>query len=95
MSRKAGRKEGGRIRCNHENRASVGRNITTPGLRAGTGRVKTIRAHVRQLPIPPVLLTSAVTEPGPVREQFREWIERVWTEKDAVLAELLARTNEP
>ncbi|HET7706508.1 MAG TPA: acetyltransferase [Thermoanaerobaculia bacterium] len=60
-----------------------------------TGRVKTIRAHVRQLPIPPVLLTSAVTEPGPVREQFREWIERVWTEKDAVLAELLARTNEP
>lgn len=56
-----------------------------------TGRVKTIRAHVRQLPIPPVLLTSAVTEPGPVREQFREWIERVWTEKDAVLAELLER----
>jgi 1-acyl-sn-glycerol-3-phosphate acyltransferase len=56
-----------------------------------TGRVKSIRVHVRQLPIPPVLLTSAVTEPGPVREEFREWIERAWAEKDAVLSELLGK----
>lgn len=54
-----------------------------------TGRVRSIRVHVRQLPIPPLLLTSAVTEPGPLREQFREWIGGVWAEKDAVLGELL------
>ena len=54
-----------------------------------SGRVKSVQVRVRQLPVPPELLSAAVTEPGPVRDQFKEWIEGVWREKDAVLGDLL------
>jgi 1-acyl-sn-glycerol-3-phosphate acyltransferase len=59
-----------------------------------SGRVKSVRVRVRQLEVPPDLLTSAVTEPGPVRERFKEWIEGVWREKDDLLTSLLPLRTE-
>lgn len=53
------------------------------------GHVKSVRVSIRQLDVPPELLTRAVTEPGPVRDRFKAWIEEVWRQKDAVLTDLL------
>lgn len=50
-----------------------------------SGRVKRIKVHVRRLTVPAEFMTSAVTEPGPVRESFKVWIDQVWREKDALL----------
>jgi 1-acyl-sn-glycerol-3-phosphate acyltransferase len=49
-----------------------------------TGRIDRITIHVRRLDVPPEFMTSAVTEPGPVREQFKVWMDGVWREKDAL-----------
>lgn len=59
------------------------------------GRVRTVRVRIRQLDVPPELLTRAVTEAGPVRDRFKAWIEDVWRQKDAILAELLEPTVLP
>lgn len=54
-----------------------------------SGRVKRIKIHVRRLAVPAEFMTSAVTEPGPVRESFKVWIDQVWREKDALLDALI------
>jgi 1-acyl-sn-glycerol-3-phosphate acyltransferase len=51
-----------------------------------TGRVPKISVFVRRLEIPKEFFTFQITQPGPEREQFKSWIERIWTDKDAVLA---------
>ena len=54
------------------------------------GRVPRIVVRARRLEIPPELFGSAVTEPGPVREGLKEWIEGIWREKDELLDVLSA-----
>jgi len=56
-----------------------------------TGKADRITIRVRRLDVPPDFLTPAVTEQGPVREQFKAWIDQVWREKDEQLDQLLNR----
>ncbi len=61
-----------------------------------SGRVDRIVIRARRLEVPAQFLSAAVTEPGPVREEFKTWIDQVWREKDELLDELLkgaAATN--
>jgi len=50
-----------------------------------TGRVPTIRVHMRRLEVPPEFLTPEITEAGPARDRFKSWIDAIWREKDRVL----------
>jgi 1-acyl-sn-glycerol-3-phosphate acyltransferase len=58
-----------------------------------TGRVERIIIHARRLDVPAEFLTSAVTEPGDVRERFKVWIDQLWREKDARLDALLQSSD--
>jgi len=59
-----------------------------------TGRVGKITIHARRLDVPAEFLTSAVTEPGDVRERFKVWIDQRWREKDAELDALLRQSSD-
>ena len=48
------------------------------------GRVASVKVRARDLAVPPEFLTSAVVE-GPVRDAFKQWIRKVWAEKDGIL----------
>ncbi len=50
-----------------------------------SGRVRRVTVRARRLDVPPEFLTTAITEPGPTRDRFKEWIEQIWREKDALL----------
>ena len=50
-----------------------------------TGRVPRIVIRARSVEIPPAFFSSAVTEPGPVRDALKEWIDGMWREKDELL----------
>jgi 1-acyl-sn-glycerol-3-phosphate acyltransferase len=58
-----------------------------------TGRVEKITIHARRLDVPAEFMTSAVTEPGDVRERFKVWIDQRWREKDAQLDALLQSSH--
>ena len=52
------------------------------------GRVPHIIVRARRIEVPPEFLDKAVTEPGPVRDRFKGWLDQLWKEKD----ELIERT---
>lgn len=54
------------------------------------GKLDRVTVIARRVDVPPEFCSAAVTEPGPVRERFKEWIEGIWREKDALLTQLLA-----
>src|SRR5205823_4868486 len=54
-----------------------------------SGKVERVTVVARRIAVPPDFCTGAVTEAGPVRERFKEWIEQIWREKDALLDRLL------
>jgi 1-acyl-sn-glycerol-3-phosphate acyltransferase len=53
-----------------------------------SGRVPLVRVDIRRRPIPPDIVDDAITEPGPARERFRQWLDTIWEEKDRVLDEM-------
>lgn len=50
-----------------------------------TGHVREVRIRARRLEIPEEFFTAAVTEPGEVRDRFKEWVDSIWRDKDALL----------
>jgi 1-acyl-sn-glycerol-3-phosphate acyltransferase len=50
-----------------------------------TGRVEKISVRARRLPIPAEFFSAEITEPGPARDRFKQWIDAIWREKDALL----------
>jgi len=59
-----------------------------------TGRIARISIHARRIDVPAEFMTSAVTEPGEVRERFKIWIDQLWREKDAQLAAMLQPSSD-
>ncbi len=58
-----------------------------------TNRVRHVIVRARQLEIPPEVLTSTITEPGPARDRFKTWIEQRWSEKDALIERVLVESR--
>ena len=58
-----------------------------------SGQIPQITIRARRLDVPAELMTSAVTEPGDVRERFKVWIDQRWREKDAELEALLPSSH--
>ena len=54
------------------------------------GRVPEIRLRARQRPLPSELLGRDYQEDADFRERFQTWLNALWAEKDAELAQLLA-----
>ena len=42
--------------------------------------------RARRLAIPAEFFSAEITEPGPARDRFKEWIDALWREKDELLA---------
>ncbi len=53
-----------------------------------TNRIDQITVRARVLDVPPEFISAAITEPGPARERFREWIEQLWRDKDALIGQV-------
>ena len=53
-----------------------------------SGRIREVRAHVRTIPIPAEFLGGSYENDPVFRERFQAWINGLWAEKDARLAQL-------
>jgi 1-acyl-sn-glycerol-3-phosphate acyltransferase len=53
-----------------------------------SGRVHAVTVHVRQREIPPELLAGDYLADRAFRARMQEWVQALWSEKDALLAEL-------
>ena len=51
-------------------------------------RVSEIRVHIRQLPIPKEFISGDYENDAEFRARFQEWISALWTEKDALIAQM-------
>ena len=54
-----------------------------------SGRVPLVRVDIRRRPIPPEIVDQTITEPGPARDRFRQWIDGMWEDKDKTLDEMV------
>jgi 1-acyl-sn-glycerol-3-phosphate acyltransferase len=54
------------------------------------GRVRQIRVHVRQLPIPPDFFRGDYENDAEFRARFQAWISALWAEKDELITRLQA-----
>jgi 1-acyl-sn-glycerol-3-phosphate acyltransferase len=52
------------------------------------GELTEVRITVREIDVPREFRTDAITEPGPVRDRFREWVNDLWRDKDELMAEM-------
>jgi 1-acyl-sn-glycerol-3-phosphate acyltransferase len=59
-----------------------------------TNKVEWIKVLARPIDVPFQHVDAAVTEPGPAREQFKEWVENLWRKKDAEIGRLLHPHNQ-
>lgn len=55
-----------------------------------SGGIDRISVRARRFEIPTEFLNDRITEPGPERDNFKEWIEQIWREKDELLSRLTA-----
>lgn len=55
-----------------------------------SGRIDRVAVRARCVDIPAEFLTDRITEPGPERDSFKQWVEETWREKDDLLARLTA-----
>jgi 1-acyl-sn-glycerol-3-phosphate acyltransferase len=56
-----------------------------------TNKLPWIRIIGRRIDVPEELRSDAITEPGPAREHFKQWVDRIWREKD----QQIARAHKP
>jgi len=52
-----------------------------------SGRVRRVLVDIRRREIPRELLGGSYENDLAVREAFQQWINRIWAEKDALMAE--------
>jgi 1-acyl-sn-glycerol-3-phosphate acyltransferase len=52
-----------------------------------SNRIPRIVVRARRIDVPPRFCDEAVTRAGPIRDEFRDWIDALWREKDLLLDE--------
>lgn len=55
-----------------------------------TNRLPWIVVDARRVDIPPEFHSAAITERGPERERFKQWVEGIWREKDERIGAILS-----
>jgi len=53
------------------------------------GSVDRVTVRARRIDVPRKFLNAEVTEPGPERDQLKDWVGNVWAEKDSLIGKLL------
>lgn len=56
-------------------------------------RIKAIKVHIRQLPIPEQFITKSLIEDEKLQIAFRDWINEKWLEKDQLIYNVKLLTN--
>lgn len=56
-------------------------------------RVPWIVVHARRREVPRELVTAAITEAGPLRERFKQWVDELWREKDEDITRILIESR--
>jgi 1-acyl-sn-glycerol-3-phosphate acyltransferase len=59
-----------------------------------SNKVPWIIVHGRRLDVPAEFRTDAITEPGPARDAFKEWVGRIWQEKDDLIGRILLESHQ-
>lgn len=57
---------------------------------AFNGKLTRVKAHVREIPVPPVFLQGRYENDSQVRGQIQAWVHQLWLEKDRKIQELKA-----
>jgi 1-acyl-sn-glycerol-3-phosphate acyltransferase len=55
-----------------------------------TNRLEWVRLEARRIPVPAKFFSAGITEPGPARDDFKQWVDEIWREKDARIEELVS-----
>ncbi|HYI08645.1 MAG TPA: acetyltransferase [Thermoanaerobaculia bacterium] len=58
-----------------------------------SNKIPWIIVHGRRLDVPAEFRTDAIIEPGPTRDAFKEWVGRIWQEKDDLIGRVLAESE--
>ena len=58
-----------------------------------SNQIPRITIRARRIEIPEEFLNDAITHPSPTRERFKEWIEGIWREKDALMESLTSQAR--
>lgn len=58
-----------------------------------TNKVKKVLVDVRAISIPRHFVSDAITQPGPVRDEFKQWFADIWSRKDAVIRQFHEETR--
>lgn len=53
-----------------------------------SGQIDEIIVDVREIEVHPEFFVSAIVEPGPKRDAFKSWVQRIWAEKDALIGRI-------
>jgi 1-acyl-sn-glycerol-3-phosphate acyltransferase len=59
------------------------------------GKMRRVIVRVRSLPVPQHLLQGDYGQDPVFREAFSQWVQQLWREKDALIAQLLADAAQP
>ena len=52
-----------------------------------------ILVRARRIDVPLELVSAGITEPGSDRERFKEWVEKIWREKDEQIGRILVESR--
>ncbi len=58
-----------------------------------TNRVDWILVRAREVAVPQEFHSTAIAEPGPARERFKDWVEKIWREKDEEIVRILLESR--
>jgi 1-acyl-sn-glycerol-3-phosphate acyltransferase len=58
-------------------------------------RVREVRVHIRQLPIPAEFIAGDYENDAEFRVRFQNWISGIWSEKDALIARMRDASSAP
>lgn len=58
-----------------------------------SNRVPRVVVRIRKLELPAKFVDEAVTRSSPLRDEFKQWVKAIWSEKDALLTRELERAT--
>jgi 1-acyl-sn-glycerol-3-phosphate acyltransferase len=59
-----------------------------------SNRIPWIAVRARRIDVPREFLSAEITEAGPVRERFKEWVGELWRAKDEEIARILLESRQ-
>lgn len=58
-----------------------------------TNRLEWVRLEARRIAVPAEFHSDGITQPGPARDDFKQWVEQIWREKDELIETRVAQSH--